>query len=258
MGRVWTGFFYTKTRPSGQDPLTKWVFFPGAGPASVRAHGVKGLGSICGPKKKKKKFRSKHKHNHNHNHNHNHKHKQRNHKHRFQIYIFPFKITIQTQISDLWFSFFPFKNHKHKHKHKFTWLRRTEPRKKKRKKKKKMETVRDWWRRGRNGVETWKKRERRGRNCLFPFLNLSKRRGWLALLVSVLPSVGNGGPASSCLMSSWCSSCYTYGLWLCMWDHLEMKRWEAMTERAEEMRGIRGWNEERNWKFMVLTIYIWG
>ena len=75
---------------------------------------------------------------------------------------------------------------------------------------------------------------------------------------TVLPSVGNKSLANSCLMSSWCSSRYTYGLWPCMWDcwRWEMKRWEAVNERAEEMRGVRGWNEERNWKFRVLTLYI--
>ena len=49
-GRVRAGFFYTRTRPAGQDPrpepdlLTKWVFLPGP---------VKGLGPICGSTKKK-------------------------------------------------------------------------------------------------------------------------------------------------------------------------------------------------------------
>ena len=76
---------------------------------------------------------------------------------------------------------------------------------------------------------------------------------------TVLPSVKNGSPASSCLMSSWCSSRYTYGLWSCMWDRRrwKMKRWEAVSERAEEMRGMKGWNEERNWKFRVLILYIY-
>ena len=120
-----------------------------------------------------------------------------------------------------------------------------------------METVRDWRRRGWNGVKTWEKQERWGRNCLLPFLNLLEWRGRLALLVLVLPSVRNGSPASSCLMSSWCSSCYTCGLWPCVWDRWEMKKWEVVSERAEEMRGVRGWNEERNWKFRVLTIYIY-
>ena len=49
-GRVRAGFFYTRTRPAGQDlwpgpdPLTKQVFFQGP---------VKGLGPIRGPTKKK-------------------------------------------------------------------------------------------------------------------------------------------------------------------------------------------------------------
>ena len=195
----------------------------------------------------KKNFRSKHKHKHKSKHNHNHNHK--NHKHRFQIYIFPFKITIQTQISNLWFSFFPFRNHKHKHKHKFTWLRWTEPRKKE-KRKKNGDSTRSATARMK---QSWDLREMgTARTKLHPSLLKS-----VGTARTVLPSVENESPASSCLMSSWCSSCYTYDLWPCMWDRWEMKRWEAVSERLEEMRGVRGWNEERNWKFRVLTLYIY-
>ena len=207
-GRVRARFFYTRTRPAGQDLwpgpnlLTKQVFFQGP---------VKGLGPIRGPTKKKNSdpntntntitnintnteitntdFRSTFSLS------------KSQSKHKFQIYDFHFSLSeiINTNTnSHDWDELNP---------------------EKKRKKEKKMETVWDRRRQGRNGVETWEKREWRGWNCLLPFLNLSERRGRLALLVSVLPSIRNGSPASSCLMSSWCSARYTYGLWPCVWDH---------------------------------------
>ena len=57
-GRVRAGFFYTRTRPAGQDPwpepgpLTKRVFLPGD-PDPPQPGPVKGLGPIRGSTKKK-------------------------------------------------------------------------------------------------------------------------------------------------------------------------------------------------------------
>ena len=58
-GRVWAGFFHTRTRPVGQDrrprldQFTKRVFFSGLNlPLSGPTGPVKGLGPIRGPTKK--------------------------------------------------------------------------------------------------------------------------------------------------------------------------------------------------------------
>ena len=60
-GRVWAGFFYTRSQPAGldlspgPDPFIKWIFFPGPRPASqgpfrpTRFRPIRGPN--CGPKK---------------------------------------------------------------------------------------------------------------------------------------------------------------------------------------------------------------
>ena len=133
--------------------------------------------------------------------------------------------------------------------------------KREKKKKKKMETVWDRRRRGWNRVETWEKWERRGRNCILPFLNLSERRGRYFHLSKTrvpLALVWWVHDVHHAIHTACGRACKITERWRDerQWVR-ELKRWEVVSERAEEMRGVRGWNEERNWKFRVLTLYIY-
>ena len=69
MGRVWVGFFHTRTRPARQDPWPGPApfrvpgFFPGPRPAPTGPHGPRGprleIGPNSWPNQKKKKKKSR-------------------------------------------------------------------------------------------------------------------------------------------------------------------------------------------------------